>query len=204
MCAGALSLKLVAREPRNRHASGTDVIHEFCGAAKMRARIAICGQISQSNDPQPSTGPRMWRQILVARAKVHGFLVFDYAARYGAALGDLAEWVRTGQIKYREDIIQGGRREIPNRRELFEEPLIIRRAVLDSGPLKEIFGDQDSIGVPGPTPRQVPSMRVVPREQPRADVLRGRFSHPSRDASSHISGFGPPSDGTVILLINLE
>jgi hypothetical protein len=74
---------------------------------KMRARIAICGQISQSNDPQPSTGPRMWRNILIARARVQGFLIFDYAARFGPALAELGEWVRTGQLKYREDIVEG-------------------------------------------------------------------------------------------------
>ena len=72
-----------------------------------RARIAICGQISHANDTQPSTGPRMWRQILVARARVQGFLVFDYAPRYGPALEQLGEWVGSGQIKYHEDIIEG-------------------------------------------------------------------------------------------------
>jgi NADPH:quinone reductase len=73
----------------------------------VRARVAICGQISHANDTQPSTGPRMWRHILVARAKVQGFLVFDYAARYASALEQLAQWVRSGQIKYHEDIIEG-------------------------------------------------------------------------------------------------
>jgi len=73
----------------------------------VRARIAICGQISQANDMQPSTGPRMWRYILVARARVQGFLVFDYAGRYASALEQLAAWVRSGQIKYHEDIIEG-------------------------------------------------------------------------------------------------
>ena len=72
-----------------------------------RARIAICGQVAHANDTQPSTGPRMWRQILVARAKVQGFLVFDYAARYASALEQLSQWVRSGQIKYHEDIIEG-------------------------------------------------------------------------------------------------
>jgi NADPH:quinone reductase len=72
-----------------------------------RTRIAICGQIAHANDTQPSTGPRMWRHILIARAKVQGFLVFDYAARYGSALEQLGQWVRSGQIKYHEDIVEG-------------------------------------------------------------------------------------------------
>jgi NADPH-dependent curcumin reductase CurA len=49
----------------------------------------------------------MWRHILVARASVRGFLVFDYAARYASALEQLAQWVRSGQIKYHEDIVEG-------------------------------------------------------------------------------------------------
>ena len=77
------------------------------GNLSLRARIAICVQISHANDTQPSTGPRMWRHILVARARMQGFLVFDYAARYASALEQLAQWLRSGQIKYHEDIIEG-------------------------------------------------------------------------------------------------
>jgi NADPH-dependent curcumin reductase CurA len=73
----------------------------------VHARVAICGQIAQYNDTQPSQGPRLLRHILVARAKVQGFLVFDYESKTGPALADLTEWVRTGKIKYHEDIIEG-------------------------------------------------------------------------------------------------
>ena len=86
---------------------GGPITDAALGNLNARARIAICGQISQANDTQPSTGPRMWRQLLVARAKVQGFLVFDYAARYGSALEQLAQWVRSGQIKYHEDVVEG-------------------------------------------------------------------------------------------------
>jgi NADPH:quinone reductase len=86
---------------------GGSVTDAVLANLNVRARIAICGQISHANDTQPSTGPRMWRHILVARAKVQGFLVFDYAARYASALEQLAQWVRCGQIKYHEDIIEG-------------------------------------------------------------------------------------------------
>jgi NADPH-dependent curcumin reductase CurA len=86
---------------------GGPVTDAVLGNLNVRARIAICGQISHANDTQPSTGPRMWRHILVARARVQGFLVVDYAARYASTLEQLAEWVRSGQIKYHEDIIEG-------------------------------------------------------------------------------------------------
>ncbi len=71
------------------------------------ARIGICGQISQANDTAPSLGPRMYRHLLVARARVQGFLVWDFASRHDKALSELAAWIASGQLKYREDVIEG-------------------------------------------------------------------------------------------------
>lgn len=73
-----------------------------------RARIAICGQIAQYNDTQASQGPRLMRYILVARATVRGFLIFDYSpAQTTPALAELTEWVRSGKLKYHEDVVEG-------------------------------------------------------------------------------------------------
>jgi NADPH-dependent curcumin reductase CurA len=71
------------------------------------ARIGICGQISQANDTAPSLGPRIYRHLLVARARVQGFLVWDFAPGHEMALKELAGWIASGQLKYREDVIDG-------------------------------------------------------------------------------------------------
>jgi NADPH-dependent curcumin reductase CurA len=71
------------------------------------ARISICGQISQYNNAKPEMGPRLLGMLIVARAKMQGFLVSDYAARFGPALTVLTGWYRSGQIKNREDIVEG-------------------------------------------------------------------------------------------------
>ncbi len=74
----------------------------------LRARIAICGQIAQYNDTQASQGPRLMRYVLVARATVRGFLIFDYSpAQTTPALAELTEWVQGGKLKYHEDVIEG-------------------------------------------------------------------------------------------------
>jgi len=74
----------------------------------MRARIAICGQIAQYNDTQASQGPRLLRYVLVARATVRGFLIFDYSPEQTTpALAELTAWVRAGKLKYHEDVIEG-------------------------------------------------------------------------------------------------
>lgn len=74
---------------------------------RVGARIVICGTASVSSwDPIPS-GPRVERHLLVKRARMQGFVVLDYAARYGEAREKLAQWVRSGEIRYREDILDG-------------------------------------------------------------------------------------------------
>ncbi len=71
------------------------------------ARIAICGTAAiQDWDPLP-VGPRVQRQLLVARARIQGFLAFDYADRYGEARAALADWLRSGQLVTHEHVLQG-------------------------------------------------------------------------------------------------
>jgi NADPH-dependent curcumin reductase CurA len=73
----------------------------------MGARIVICGTASVSSwDPWP-TGPRPERHILVKRARMAGVLIFDYAHRYPEGLARLAGWIRSGQLRYAEDILEG-------------------------------------------------------------------------------------------------
>ncbi len=71
------------------------------------ARIAICGTAAiQTWDPLPQ-GPRVNRQLLVARARMQGFIVFDFEDRYEEAVVRLAAWVRAGEIAYREHVLDG-------------------------------------------------------------------------------------------------
>jgi hypothetical protein len=73
-----------------------------------RARVSICGQISQYNLEKPEMGPRInLVSLLVNQAKAEGFLVFQYANRYGEGLKQMSEWIRQGKLKYREDIEHG-------------------------------------------------------------------------------------------------
>ena len=72
-----------------------------------RARVAVCGQISQYNLEQPEPGPRWFGQVLVKQAKVEGFLVFQFADRYREGLGQMAAWLREGRIRYREQVAEG-------------------------------------------------------------------------------------------------
>ncbi len=71
------------------------------------ARVIICGTASIASwNPIPQ-GPRIERHLLVKRARMQGFLIFDHVHRFPEALQELVNWVRAGQIHYREDILDG-------------------------------------------------------------------------------------------------
>jgi len=70
-------------------------------------RVVICGTASVSSWEVLPEGPRVERHLLVNRARMQGFLIFDYASRYPEALQQLSKWVRSGMMRYREEIIEG-------------------------------------------------------------------------------------------------
>lgn len=70
-------------------------------------RISVCGQISQYNLDLPDPAPRIMWHFIVQRLTMRGFLVFDFAEHYGKALKEMAGWMQSGQLKYREDIWDG-------------------------------------------------------------------------------------------------
>ena len=73
----------------------------------VRARISVCGQMSQYNLEKPELGPRWLGLLVVRQSKVHGFLVSGYSDRFPEAREQLTMWLLQGKLKYREDIAQG-------------------------------------------------------------------------------------------------
>ena len=73
----------------------------------VHARISVCGQISQYNLPEPELAPRQMGILIQKQARMEGFLVFNFAHKHEHARQRMAEWIRTGQLKYREDVVEG-------------------------------------------------------------------------------------------------
>jgi NADPH-dependent curcumin reductase len=69
--------------------------------------MVICGTASIASWDPPPHGPRIERHVLVKRARIQGFLILDHVRRYPEALRELENWMRNGQIRYREDILDG-------------------------------------------------------------------------------------------------
>ncbi|MDP5255378.1 MULTISPECIES: NADP-dependent oxidoreductase [unclassified Vibrio] len=77
-----------------------------------KARIPLCGMVSQYNATAPQPGPdrmgALMGQLLVKRIKMQGFIIFDdYGHRYQEFAEAMTPWVENGDIQYREQIVSG-------------------------------------------------------------------------------------------------
>lgn len=71
------------------------------------ARIVICGAISQYNNTTAVKGPSNYLSLLVNRARMEGFVVFDYASRYMEAAKEMMPWIQQGKLKAKEHVVEG-------------------------------------------------------------------------------------------------
>ena len=75
------------------------------------ARVPVCGRIAGYNATSLPDGPDRVPQLmglaLVRRLTIRGFIVFDHAHREPDFLRDAAGWMRSGALKYREDVVDG-------------------------------------------------------------------------------------------------
>jgi len=86
---------------------GGDILDAVLTQIAIGARIVICGAISQYNNPDKIKGPANYLSLLVNRASMQGFVVFDFAFHYGVAIREIAGWITAGKLKSREDIVVG-------------------------------------------------------------------------------------------------
>ncbi len=85
---------------------GGEILDYALACLAPHARVVICGAISQYNEKE-MRGPSNYLSLLVNRASMTGFVVFDYAKRYREAAQQYQAWMKAGQIKSREDIHEG-------------------------------------------------------------------------------------------------
>jgi NADPH-dependent curcumin reductase CurA len=85
---------------------GGVVLDAVIGLINRGARIPLCGLISQYNTRPLPPGPNL-APVLTMRARIQGFIVSDHFDRFGAFLQECTPWVRSGEIRYREDIVEG-------------------------------------------------------------------------------------------------
>ncbi|MDR3453352.1 MAG: NADP-dependent oxidoreductase [Rhodoferax sp.] len=97
-------------------AGGVDVYYDNTAGAisdavmthlNVGARVVICGTASVATWDPPPQGPRVERHLLVKRARMQGFVIFDVPEYHATARADLAQWLRDGKLQYVEEVLDG-------------------------------------------------------------------------------------------------
>ncbi|HEX6706613.1 MAG TPA: NADP-dependent oxidoreductase [Albitalea sp.] len=86
---------------------GGEILDHVLARITRKARIIICGAISQYNNTAPVQGPKNYLSLLVNRARMEGIVVFDYADRYHLAVAEMAGYLKDGRMKSKEDVVEG-------------------------------------------------------------------------------------------------
>ncbi len=75
----------------------------------LRARIVICGQMSQYSTglDQPEIGARFLHHVLYQRARIQGILARDYTARMDEMLRIVAPMVQAGALQFEQTVLEG-------------------------------------------------------------------------------------------------
>jgi len=86
---------------------GGEILDAVLTRIRMKARIVICGAISQYNNTTAVEGPKNYLSLLVNRARMEGMVVFDWAPRYAEAAQQMGQWMAEGKLKSLEDVVEG-------------------------------------------------------------------------------------------------
>lgn len=86
---------------------GGVILDDVLANLAMRARVVLCGAISQYNAAEGRYGIENTTALIGRRARMEGFIVLDYASRYGEARVELASMVASGALAHQEHVVAG-------------------------------------------------------------------------------------------------
>lgn len=85
---------------------GGEIMEAVFDNLNLKARVVLCGLISQYNESGAPKGPANFANLLIRRARVEGFIVTDFAARFEEAGTQIVQWLMQGKLKYRLDMVE--------------------------------------------------------------------------------------------------
>jgi NADPH-dependent curcumin reductase CurA len=92
---------------------GGEILDAALARLARRARVVICGAISQYNTTGAMAGPSNYMSLLVNHASMTGFVISDYGDRYVEGVREMTGWLTAGRLVAREDVATGGLERFP-------------------------------------------------------------------------------------------
>ena len=84
---------------------GGEALDAALGLINVRARVALCGAISQINERALPPGPKNYIRLLARRARMEGFITLDYASEWAVISAELATLVQSGQLQVLQEVV---------------------------------------------------------------------------------------------------
>ena len=85
---------------------GGSILDESLRWIAMRGVVLLCGSTSQYAEDEMK-GPANYIWLGTMRGRLQGYVVFDYANRYGEARAQMSTWMADGRLKLFDHIIDG-------------------------------------------------------------------------------------------------
>lgn len=85
---------------------GGAVLETALSLLRRHARVVLCGLSAQYNQDQRPPGPNLG-PVIGARARLEGLVVYDHLPRHAQFQAELAPLVRSGALRYREEVSEG-------------------------------------------------------------------------------------------------
>ncbi len=86
---------------------GGPILDAVLDKLAMRAKVVICGAISQYDDMDNVTGPSMYLRLAERQSTMEGFAYFHFPESIGPAMAELSQWIADGSLVFDEEVLDG-------------------------------------------------------------------------------------------------
>ncbi|AWK08519.1 NADP-dependent oxidoreductase [Streptomyces spongiicola] len=86
---------------------GGEHLEAAISSLNVHGRVTLCGMIAQYNATEPTPAPRNLAMVIGKRLRLQGMMVSDHEAMQPEFVRDVGGWLRSGELKYQETVVEG-------------------------------------------------------------------------------------------------
>jgi len=86
---------------------GGAILDQALTRLRQNGRVVLCGGTSRYGAPESPPGPQNYLNLVMVNGRMEGILAKDYLPRFPEAIAAMRGWLRSGQLKSKEDVVVG-------------------------------------------------------------------------------------------------
>ena len=87
--------------------AGGTILDQALARLRQKGRVVLCGATSRYGKAPRPPGPSNYLNLVMVNGRMEGILAKDYLPRFPEAVAAMQEWIRSGQLKSKEDVVVG-------------------------------------------------------------------------------------------------